>query len=67
MPFTYTVDAFRSTIANGLSINNAMVVLMMIFVVFSILSFVTMQIKVKHIKDNSTNVTSNNNSLVHEV
>lgn len=67
MPFTYTVDAFRSTIANGLSINNAMLVLMMIFVVFSILSFVTMQIKVKHIKDNSTNVTSNNNSLVHEV
>ena len=38
LPFTYTVDAFRSTIAGGTSIMPCMIMLILITVVFSILT-----------------------------
>jgi putative membrane protein len=48
MPFTYTVDAFRSTTANGISIAKPMAVLFGIFAVFFVLNFVISYVKAQH-------------------
>ena len=53
MPFTYTVDAFRSAISGGWDILPEMLILGGIVVVFSLLSilvFVIRGIKIKHDK-----------------
>lgn len=54
VPFTYTVDAFRSTIGGGESIRSAVVVLVGITVVFTVLTmilFTTRSIKEKRNKE----------------
>jgi putative membrane protein len=51
MPFTYTVDAFRSTICDGASISTEISVLMGIFVVFLVLNLIAMELKAKHIEE----------------
>jgi len=45
MPFTYTVNAFRSTIASGLDISKEIKVLCGIFIVFWILNFAAVYLK----------------------
>ena len=45
LPFTYTVDAFRSTIAGGESIRISVIVLCGVAVVFTILTIIAFQIK----------------------
>ena len=59
MPFTYTVDAFRSTTANGLSISTPIMVLGGIFVVFLVLNLAVIYIK----SDKQQEETISNNSL----
>ena len=56
MPFTYTVNAFRSTTANGLSIAPAIGVLAAIFVVFIALNFVSVYFKAGKQEDEDENV-----------
>lgn len=50
LPFTYTVTAFRRTIAGSGSIRQAMVVLGAVAVVFTLLTIVEFQIRAKRIK-----------------
>ena len=38
LPFTYTVNAFRSTIAGGESIGTAVVVLLVLAIIFTVLT-----------------------------
>lgn len=45
LPFTYTVNSFRSTIAGGESIRNAVFVMTALFVVFTLLTIGAFQIK----------------------
>lgn len=45
LPFTYTVNAFRSTIAGGESIRISVIVLCDVAVVFTILTIIAFQIK----------------------
>lgn len=52
LPFTYTVDGFRRTIAGGESILPCILVLASIAVVFSILTIIAFQIKTKRIREN---------------
>lgn len=47
LPFTYTVNSFRSTIAGGESIRQACVVMTVLFVIFTILTVIAFQIKTK--------------------
>lgn len=47
LPFTYTVNSFRSTIAGGESIQNAVIVMTVLFVVFTALTILAFQIKAK--------------------
>jgi putative membrane protein len=53
MPFTYTVHAFRSTIASGLSIKTDCMVFIGLTIVFSILSMIGLQINLKHQEEDS--------------
>ncbi|HIX29119.1 MAG TPA: YhgE/Pip domain-containing protein [Candidatus Blautia stercoravium] len=50
VPFTYTVEAFRSTISGGESIQGAIVFLAVIFVVFTALTILEFQIRTKKIR-----------------
>ncbi len=50
LPFSYTVEAFRSTISGGGSIKNAVIVLTTILVVFTILTIQVFQVRAKRIK-----------------
>ena len=52
VPFTYTVEAFRSTIAGGESIMNAVIYLLIWFVVFNLLTLIVFQIRARRIKSN---------------
>lgn len=51
LPFSYTVDAFRKTIAGSGSISQAMTILVVLLVVFTILSILVFQIRAKKIKN----------------
>ena len=51
VPYTYTVNAFRSTIAGGESIRHSVVVLVGIIIVFSFLTIINFQIKSKRRKN----------------
>ena len=50
LPFTYTVDAFRSTIAGGTSIMPCMIMLILITVVFSVLTVLLFERRAHKIK-----------------
>ena len=52
MPFTYTVDAFRSAISGGGSIATEMIVLCSIIVVFSGLTIIVFNIRGLKVKNN---------------
>ncbi len=51
VPFTYTVEAFRSTISGGRPIGNYLVYLIVIFVVFSILTVLLFQVRAMRLKE----------------
>lgn len=57
LPFTYTVDAFRSTIAGGTSIMPCMVMLILITVVFSILTVLLFERRAHKIKAGKPTLT----------
>lgn len=50
LPFSYTVEAFRSTISGGGSIKNAVMVLIAIFIVFTVLTILLFQVRTTRIK-----------------
>lgn len=50
VPFTYTVKAFRSTIAGGESIKTSCIVLAIWFIVFTILTILEFQFRAKRVK-----------------
>lgn len=50
VPFTYTVKAFRSTIAGGESVESCIVFMLILFVVFSILSIMVFRGRARKIK-----------------
>ena len=50
VPFTYTVEAFRSTIAGGESIRNAVIFLIVLWLVFTGLTILEFQIRAVKIK-----------------
>ena len=52
VPFTYTVEAFRSTISGGESIMNAVIYLLIWFVVFNLLTLIVFQIRARRVKNN---------------
>ena len=52
LPFTYTVDAFRSTISGGRSITTSVVVLAVLFVIFTILTILQFNHMAKRKKEN---------------
>lgn len=52
LPFSYTVNAFRNTIAGDQSVLPCIIVLVSIIVVFSILTLLLFNIKAKKIKNN---------------
>lgn len=51
LPFTYTVNSFRSTIAGGESIKTAVIVMSVLFVIFTALTIGAFQIKAKRKKE----------------
>lgn len=57
LPFTYTVDAFRSTIAGGTSIMPCMIMLILITVVFSILTVLLFERRAHKIKTGKPTLT----------
>ncbi len=50
VPFTYTVDAFRSTICGGESITGSVVFLIIVWIVFTVLTILEFQYRAKAIK-----------------
>ncbi len=60
MPFTYTVNAFRSTTASGLNISKELTVLVSIFAVFFVLNFAAVYLKAakseKHEENKNANI-----------
>lgn len=50
LPFSYTVEAFRSTISGGQSITHAVIILSIVFVLFTILTVGMFQFRAKRIK-----------------
>lgn len=52
LPFTYTVNAFRSTICGGESIAGSVLVLGIFFVVFTLFTIATFQFRCKRIVEN---------------
>ena len=58
VPFTYTVEAFRSTISGGESIRHACLILGIWFVVFTALTIVEFQIRTKRVKENKVTLYS---------
>jgi len=57
LPFTYTVDAFRSTIAGGTSIMPCMIMLILITLVFSILTVLLFERRAHKIKAGKPTLT----------
>lgn len=57
LPFTYTVDAFRSTIAGGTSIMPCMIMLILITVVFSVLTVLLFERRAHKIKAGKSTLT----------
>lgn len=57
LPFTYTVDAFRSTIAGGASIMPCMIMLILITLVFSILTVLLFERRAHKIKAGKPTLT----------
>ena len=57
LPFTYTVDAFRSTIAGGTSIMPCMIMLILITVVYSVLTVVLFERRAHKIKAGKPTLT----------
>lgn len=57
LPFTYTVDAFRSTIAGGTSIMPCMIMLILITVVFSVLTVLLFEKRAHKIKAGKPTLT----------
>lgn len=57
LPFTYTVDAFRSTIAGGTSIIPCMIMLILITLVFSILTVLLFERRAHKIKAGKPTLT----------
>lgn len=57
LPFTYTVDAFRSTIAGGTSIMSCMIMLILITLVFSILTVLLFERRAHKIKAGKPTLT----------
>lgn len=57
LPFTYTVDAFRSTIAGGASIMPCMIMLILITVVFSVLTVLLFERRAHKIKAGKPTLT----------
>lgn len=57
LPFTYTVDAFRSTIAGGTSIMPCMIMLILITVVFSVLTVLLFERRAHKIKAGKPTLT----------
>lgn len=57
LPFTYTVDAFRSTIAGGTSIMPCMIMLILITVVFSVLTVLLFERRAHKIKTGKPTLT----------
>lgn len=57
LPFTYTVDAFRSTIAGGTSIMPCMIMLILITVVFSVLTVLLFERRTHKIKAGKPTLT----------
>lgn len=57
LPFTYTVDAFRSTIAGGTSIMPCMIMLILITVVFSVLTVLLFERRAHKIKAEKPTLT----------
>lgn len=57
LPFTYTVDAFRSTIAGGTSIMPCMIMLILITLVFSILTVLLFERRAHKIKARKPTLT----------
>ena len=58
VPFTYTVEAFRSTISGGESIRHSCLILGIWFVVFTALTIVEFQIRAKRVKENKVTLYS---------
>lgn len=56
MPFTYTVDAFRSTISGGQSIQTELTVLIVLALVFSALTIGVFAIRAKRISSNKPTI-----------
>ena len=60
MPFTYTVNAFRSTTASGLNTSKELTVLVSIFAVFFVLNFAAVYLKAakseKHEENKNANI-----------
>jgi putative membrane protein len=50
LPFSYTVEAFRSTISGGGSIKNAVIVLTTILVIFTVFTIQVFQVRAKRIR-----------------
>jgi uncharacterized phage infection (PIP) family protein YhgE len=61
MPFTYTVNAFRSTTANGLNISHDMAILGGIFIVFLMANLAVIYFKAKH-QDSISHSSVNSNT-----
>lgn len=57
LPFSYTVDAFRSTISGGGNIKHAVMVLSFVFLIFTLLTIGVFQFRAKRIKENKPVLT----------
>lgn len=51
VPFTYTVQAFRSTISGGEDITGCLIFLVILFVVFSVMTLTEFRIRTKRIRE----------------
>jgi putative membrane protein len=51
VPFTYSVDAFRSAIAGGQSITTEITVLILLTLVFTVLTVIVFEIRGKRIEE----------------
>jgi len=58
VPFTYTVEAFRSTISGGRPIGNYLVYLILIFIVFSLLTVLLFQVRAKKLKEGKSTLNT---------
>ena len=54
LPFTYTVDAFRATISGGRSITTSVIVMVVLFIVFTILTILQFNFMARRKKANKS-------------